>query len=60
MNGRAGSGPQGVHFIQKNFATEMKHPFETLGGTAAVFDYDNDGRVDVLVTDFGDNVGMRR
>ena len=39
---------RGVRFVQKNFATEMKYPFETLGGAAAAFDYDNDGFVDLL------------
>ncbi len=39
---------RGVHFVQKNFATDMKYPFETLGGAVAALDYDNDGRVDLL------------
>jgi hypothetical protein len=31
-----------------NFATDMKYPFETLGGAAAAFDYDGDGFVDIF------------
>ena len=38
----------GLNFIQNNFATEKKYPFETLGGAVAVFDYDNDGWLDIL------------
>jgi hypothetical protein len=39
---------RGVDFVQKNFATEAKYPFETLGGAVAALDYDGDGRVDLL------------
>ena len=39
---------RGVRFTQTNFATEMKYPFETLGGAVAALDYDRDGRVDLL------------
>jgi len=37
-----------VRFVQKNFATEFKYPFETLGGAVAALDYDADGLVDLL------------
>ncbi len=40
--------PRGVRFLQNNFATEQKYPFETLGGAVAAFDYNNDGLVDLL------------
>ena len=36
----------GLNFRQINFATEMKYPFETLGGAVAALDYNSDGRVD--------------
>ncbi len=42
------AAPAGLHFKQNNYATEMKYPFETLGGAVAALDYDNDGAVDLL------------
>ncbi|HXK09444.1 MAG TPA: CRTAC1 family protein [Vicinamibacteria bacterium] len=39
---------RGVRFLEKNFATDMKYPFETLGGAVAALDYDRDGFVDLL------------
>jgi hypothetical protein len=39
---------RGVRFVQTNFASDMKYPFETLGGAVAALDYDRDGRVDLL------------
>jgi enediyne biosynthesis protein E4 len=39
---------RGVRFVQRNFATEKKYPFETLGGAVAALDYDRDGQVDLL------------
>jgi len=42
------AGPRGVHFVENNFATDKKYPFETLGGAAAALDYDDDGWVDLL------------
>jgi hypothetical protein len=39
---------RGLRFLQKNFATDAKYPFETLGGAVAALDYDRDGSVDLL------------
>jgi enediyne biosynthesis protein E4 len=39
---------RGVVFVNKNFATDQKHPFETLGGAVAALDYDDDGWVDLF------------
>jgi hypothetical protein len=39
---------RGVRFVERNFATDMKYPFETLGGAVAALDYDRDGFVDLL------------
>src|SRR5215831_8238814 len=39
-----------VDFIQENSATSNKYLIETMGGGVAVFDYDNDGRLDIFFT----------
>jgi enediyne biosynthesis protein E4 len=38
----------GIDFLQNNHATDMKYPYETLGGAVAAFDFDNDGLVDLF------------
>jgi hypothetical protein len=39
-----------IDFQQENSATSNKYLIETMGGGVALFDYDNDGRLDVFFT----------
>ena len=40
----------GIAFTHANSATPSKYLIETMGGGVALFDYDNDGRLDVFFT----------
>jgi hypothetical protein len=40
----------GIDFKQENSATSNKYLLETMGGGVALFDYDNDGRLDAFFT----------
>jgi len=40
----------GIDFKHENSATSSKYLLETMGGGVAVFDYDNDGRLDIYFT----------
>ena len=40
----------GIAFTHGNSATPSKYLVETMGGGVALFDYDNDGRLDVFFT----------
>ena len=40
----------GITFTHANSATPSKYLVETMGGGVALFDYDNDGRLDVFFT----------
>jgi enediyne biosynthesis protein E4 len=40
----------GIEFEHANSATSKKYLLETMGGGVAIFDYDNDGRLDVFFT----------
>jgi enediyne biosynthesis protein E4 len=40
----------GIDFKHENSATSSKYLVETMGGGVALFDYDNDGRLDVFFT----------
>jgi enediyne biosynthesis protein E4 len=39
----------GVHFKQQSSKTSKKYLLETMGSGVAVFDYDNDGRLDIFL-----------
>lgn len=38
----------GIRFVQKASPTSRKYLLETMGSGVAVFDYDNDGRLDIF------------
>ncbi len=44
------TGTSGINFKHENSATSNKYLVETMGGGVAVFDYDNDGRLDIFFT----------
>jgi hypothetical protein len=44
------SAQSGVNFIQAAAKTQGKYLLETMGGGVAIFDYDNDGRMDLFFT----------
>jgi len=39
-----------IDFRQENSSTTNKYLIETMGGGVALFDYDNDGRLDIFFT----------
>jgi hypothetical protein len=43
----------GVHFAQKASPTSKKYLLETMGSGVALFDYDNDGRLDIFFANGG-------
>jgi enediyne biosynthesis protein E4 len=45
--------PHGVGFVHQNSPTSSKYLIETMGGGVALFDYNNDGRLDVLLVNSG-------
>lgn len=50
----------GVDFKQVNYATEMKYPYETLGGAVAALDYDNDGLLDLFFLNGSPSTGLTK
>src|SRR4051812_49637842 len=42
-----------IDFTLENSATSNKYLIETMAGGVAVFDYDNDGRLDIFFTNGG-------
>jgi len=43
----------GIDFKHENSPTSVKYLVETMGGGVALFDYDNDGRLDIFFTNGG-------
>ena len=39
----------GIHFVQQSSPTSRKYLLETMGSGIALFDYDNDGRLDIFI-----------
>src|ERR1700678_567525 len=45
--------PQGIDFILQNSPTPQKHLIETMPGGVALFDYNNDGLLDIFFVNGG-------
>ena len=45
--------PAGLNFVHRNSPTSQKYLLETMGGGVALLDYNNDGRLDILLVDSG-------
>ena len=45
--------PKGLDFVQQNSPTSRKYLIETMGGGVALFDYNNDGLLDIFVVNGG-------
>jgi len=47
------SQPKGIDFVLQNSPTKQKYLIETMGGGVALFDYNNDGLLDVFLVNGG-------
>jgi len=45
--------PKGIDFVLENSPTSQKYLIETMGGGVAVFDYNNDGLLDIFFVNGG-------
>jgi enediyne biosynthesis protein E4 len=45
--------PAGIDFVHRNSPTRQKYLIETMGGGVALLDYNNDGRLDILLVNSG-------
>src|SRR5262245_17643646 len=45
--------PTGIDFVHRNSPTKQKYLLETMGGGVALFDYNNDGRLDIFLVNGG-------
>src|SRR5690349_12362032 len=45
--------PAGLAFVHRNSPTRQKYLIETMGGGVALFDYNNDGLLDVFLVNSG-------
>lgn len=51
---------RGISFVLRNSATPEKHQIETMTGGVALFDYDNDGKLDVFFANGAEQPSLQK